>query len=458
MSIRANRTRKKSNFTPRPFKSVSKMGRTAPDRTIALGWLLSTLILVMTSCNLQTVTPQGTTPTVALIVTATHPAPSLPAPTATDTPTTTPQPTPASSYRTGFPDSSGYEWTIAASGLNSPVDIQNAGDGSGRLFIVERAGDIRILQRGQLLVKPFLDIQTEVLSWGVEQGLLGLAFHPDYGSNGEFFINYIDLNGNTVIARFHVSGNDPNQADPTTEVDLMHVNQPYPNHNGGGLAFGPDGFLYIGLGDGGSEGDPQRTGQNLQTLLGKMLRIDVNQGNPYSIPPDNPYISGGGLPEIWASGLRNPWRFSFDRLTGDLFIADVGQDRWEEVNFVPVGMEGGLNFGWSYYEGLHVYYDQPPAGVIFTFPVTEYSHALGCAVTGGGVYRGTAYPDWQGVYFYGDYCTGTVWGLIHTGENTWQSKELFSTGAKITTFGTDEAGNIYLADYRSGTLLRLNHP
>jgi glucose/arabinose dehydrogenase len=458
MSIRANRTRKINKSAPRPFWSVTKKGNAAPNRSLSSVWLSSALVLVLTSCNLETVTPQETTPTVTPIATATQPAPSLPPPTATYTPTITPQPTPTSSYRTGFPDSSGYEWTMVASGLNSPVDIQNAGDGSGRLFIVERAGDIRIFQGGQLLPKPFLDIHTEVLSQGVEQGLLGLAFHPDYRSNGEFFVNYIDLNGNTVIARFHISGNDPNQADPTSEVDLMHVNQPYPNHNGGGLAFGTDGFLYIGLGDGGSERDPQRTGQNLQTLLGKMLRIDVNHGTPYSIPPDNPYIGGGGRPEIWASGLRNPWRFTFDRLTGDLYIADVGQDRWEEVDFVPAGMKGGLNFGWSYYEGLHVYNDQPPAGMIFTWPVTEYSHAYGCAVTGGAVYRGSTYPDWQGVYFYGDYCTGTIWGLIRTGENTWQSKEMFSTGAKITTFGTDEAGNIYLADYRSGTLLRFNHP
>jgi glucose/arabinose dehydrogenase len=421
-------------------------------------WFLSTLILA--ACSAQT----GIAPTVTSAVTTT-PLPtateiptSLPTATTTNSPIATIVPTATSIFRTNFPDANGYQWVTVATGLSQPVDIQNAGDGSGRLFIVERSGDIRILQNGQLLTAPFLDIRDRVTSIGVEQGLLGLAFHPKYASNGEFFVNYIDLNGNTVIARFHVSTSDPNLADPSSEVDLLHVNQPFPNHNGGGLAFGPDGYLYIGFGDGGSERDPLRTGQNLQTLLGKMLRIDVDHGDPYTIPPDNPIINEGGLPEIWASGLRNPWRFSFDSLTGDLYIADVGQDAWEEVDFIPAGMPGGMNFGWSYYEGKHQYNDQPPANLVFIFPVIEYSHAYGCAVTGGYVYRGTAYPDWQGVYFYGDYCSGTVWGLIHTGEQTWQTKELFSTRAKITTFGTDESGELYLADYRSGKILRLSHP
>jgi len=423
---------------------------------------MAILILALTACSPQA----GITPTLTAAVPATPPptvmetVTSLPMPTATSLPSMTPTSVPlaTSTFRTSLPDPGGYQWVTVAAGLNLPVDIQNAGDGSGRLFIVEKGGDIRILQNGQLLSKPFLDIRGRVYSSDTEQGLLGLAFHPNYASNGEFFVNYIDLNGNTVIARFHVSASDPNLADPTTEVDLLHVNQPYANHNGGGLAFGPDGYLYIGLGDGGSEGDPQRTGQNLQTFLGKMLRIDVNQGDQYTIPSDNPYANGGGLPEIWASGLRNPWRFSFDRSTGDLFIADVGQDNWEEVDFVQAGTPGGMNFGWSYYEGRHQYNDQTPANIVFTFPVIEYSHSYGCAVTGGYVYRGKAYPEWQGVYFYGDYCSGTVWGLIHNGEQTWQSKELFSTGAKITTFGTDESGELYLADYQSGKILRLSHP
>ena len=336
------------------------------------------------------------------------------------------------------------------------MDIQNAGDGSGRLFILEKRGQIRILQNNQLLPVPFLDIQNEVGSQHTEQGLLGLAFHLKYAETGLFFVNYTDGNGNTVIARFHVSADDPNRADPTSEVDLIHVDQPYANHNGGGLAFGPDGYLYIGLGDGGSAGDPLGNGQNLQTLLGKMLRIDVDHGDKYAIPPDNPFAGGGGLPEIWAYGLRNPWRFSFDRLIGNLYIADVGQDAWEEIDVVPAGTPGGINFGWSYYEGNHPYKNGPPADVNFTFPAAEYSHADGCSVSGGDVYRGSALPEWQGVYFYGDYCSGNIWGLIHTADNAWQTKIMFTTGMKINTFGVDEAGEVYLADYGSGTLLRLD--
>jgi glucose/arabinose dehydrogenase len=306
-----------------------------------------------------------------------------------------------------------------------------------------------------MLPTPFLDISAKVGSRYTEQGLLGLAFHPHFAQNGQFYVNFTDENGNTVIARFHVSATDPNLADPASEVDILHVNQPYNNHNGGGLAFGPDGYLYIGLGDGGSEGDPLGIGQNLQTLLGKMLRIDVDHGNPYAIPTGNPFAGGGGLPEIWAYGLRNPWRFSFDRLTGDLFIADVGQDTWEEIDFVPSGTPGGMNFGWSYYEGMHPYKGQPPANATFTWPITEYSHADGCAVTGGYVYRGLALPEWQGVYFYGDYCSGNIWGLIQLAGSSQQLKILFTTNAKITTFGVDESGEIYLADYGVGELLRL---
>jgi len=335
------------------------------------------------------------------------------------------------------------------------VELQNAGDGSGRLFIVEKRGRILILQNDQLLPQPFLDIENEVGSQHTEQGLLGLAFHPMYAENGLLFVNYTDANGNTVIARFHVSADDPNLADPASEVDLLHISQPYTNHNGGGLAFGPDGYLYIGLGDGGSGGDPFRNGQNLQTLLGKLLRIGVDSGEAYTIPPDNPFVGGAGLAEIWAYGLRNPWRFSFDRLTGNLYIGDVGQDAWEEVDFIPAGTPGGMNFGWSHYEGMHPYQDQPPASAIFTGPVAEYSHGDGCSITGGYVYRGTELPEWQGVYFYGDYCSGSVWGLIQTGQNAWQSKVLFSTGARITTFGVDETGELYLADYATGALLRL---
>jgi glucose/arabinose dehydrogenase len=409
------------------------------------GFLLA-LGLLLPACGASTTNPPSPTAS---------PTPSLPAPFATPTlPPPTATPTTSPTALPFFPDPAAFDWELVVSGLQLPVDIQNAGDGSGRLFIVEKHGRILVLQNNQLLPQPFLDIRSEVDSLATERGLLGLAFHPRYAQNGTFFVYYIDLSGNSVVARFHVS-TDPNRADPASELDLLHVSQPYANHNGGSLAFGPDGSLYIGLGDGGSEGDPLRTGQDLQTLLGKILRINIDSGDIYTIPPDNPFSAGGGLPEIWAYGLRNPWRFSFDRLTGNLYIGDVGQDTWEELDFVPAGMPGGMNFGWSFYEGMHPYQDQPPATATFTFPVVEYSHSEGCSVTGGYVYRGSTLPEWQGVYFYGDYCSGRVWGLIQIGQDNWQSKVLFSTGAQITTFGVDEAGEIYLADYQSGTLLRL---
>ncbi|MGA2505334.1 MAG: PQQ-dependent sugar dehydrogenase [Anaerolineales bacterium] len=418
-----------------------------------VGWVL---ILSLSACAGEP-TPLQLSPTQPQLSPVSTIAPTqVPTLVPSVTPTLAPTSAPTNSpFLSGFPDPAAFVWTRVVSGLDLPVDIQNAGDGTGRLFIVQKRGSILILQNNQLQSQPFLDISGEVDSSGIEQGLLGLAFHPHYAQNGMFFVYYIDQNGNSVVARFHVAANDPNRADPASEVDLFHINQPFPNHNGGGLAFGPDGYLYIGSGDGGSERDPNRTGQNLQTQLGKLLRINIDSGDTATIPPDNPFIGKGGLPEIWAYGLRNPWRFSFDRLTGNLFIADVGQDAWEEVDFVPAGTPGGMNFGWSYYEGMHPYQDQPPANATFTWPVTEYSHAFGCAVTGGYVYRGMALPEWQGIYFYGDYCSGNVWGLIETSQDKWQSKILFTTGAKITTFGEDEAGELYISDYGTGTILRL---
>ena len=430
---------------PRMQKSSRKRSRIEHQSLWAGLFVL--LSLILTACGAQT-NINAATPTESLSFSPSESPTPLPPP-----PTPTLVPTPNASP--AFPDPAGFAWVPVVSGLALPVDIQNAADGSGRLFIVEKRGRILILVNGKILPAPFLDISGEVGSQHDEQGLLGLAFHPDYAHSGLFFVNYTDGNGNTVIARFHVATDDPNRADPASEVDVLRVNQPFDNHNGGGLAFGPDGFLYIGLGDGGSEGDPLRTGQDLQTMLGKMLRIDVDHGDDYSIPPDNPFVKSGGLPEIWAYGLRNPWRFSFDPLTGNLYIADVGQDAWEEVDFVPAGTPGGLNFGWSYFEAMHPYQGQPPANAAFAGPVSEYSHADGCAVTGGYVYRGAALPEWHGVYFYGDYCSGNIWGLLQPGGKDQQAKILFTTAAKITTFGVDEAGEIYLADYGAGMLLRL---
>lgn len=346
-----------------------------------------------------------------------------------------PTATPPAITSPSFPDPNLYTWKEIVSGLQRPVDLQP--DNSGKLFVLEKAGRIRIISNDQLLSDPFLDITDRVSSLGNEQGLLGLAFHPNYSQSGYFYINYTGRGGTTFISRFHASDN---VADAGSELNLLKVDQPFANHNGGVLVFGPDGFLYAGLGDGGSQGDPFGNGQSLSTLLGKILRIDVDspEGEPYAIPPDNPFGN-----EILYYGLRNPWRISFDKLTGDLYIADVGQGDWEEIDFVPAGSPGGLNFGWNYYEGNHDYENNGATGD-FVFPVAEYSHAEGgCSVTGGYIYRGSM-PEWNGVYLYGDYCTGYVWGLIHAQDGSWQTQRLFETNQRITSFGRNEAGDIYL--------------
>ena len=355
-----------------------------------------------------------------------------------------------------FPDPSGYPWAPVASGLEKPLSLTHAGDGSGRLFVIEQPGRIRVIQNKQLLEDPFLDIQRRVEDAGNEQGLLGLAFHPDYAQNGVFFINYTGAGGDTVISKFKVS-DEGVAADPESEKILLQFKQPYSNHNGGHLVFGPDGYLYIGTGDGGSGGDPEGNAQNLDSLLGKMLRIDVDHGEPYGIPVDNPFAQGGGRPEIWAVGLRNPWRYSFDRLTGALYIADVGQNQWEEINFAAADQTGvppgGLNYGWDYWEASHPFEGSPPDGVPMVAPIWEYGHELGCSVTGGVVYRGSL-DAWQGIYLYGDYCQGTVWGLLRDAEGRWVNQVLVRSGATVTAFGEDEAGEVYLVD-RGGAVFQM---
>ncbi len=334
-------------------------------------------------------------------------------------------------------------------GLSSPVYVTQPADGSGRLFIVEQAGMIRILRPGVgLLPTPFLDIRSRVVSGG-EQGLLSVAFHPSYASSGRFFVNYTSPAGSlhSVIAEYHVSAGNPDVADPTETV-LLTIPQPFTNHNGGLNLFGPDGMLYIGLGDGGSGGDPLGNGQRLSTLLGKILRIDVNVGAPYSIPRDNPFIRiAGARREIFAYGLRNPWRFSFDRGTGRLFIADVGQSSWEEVD---VGGQG-RNFGWNVMEGAHCY---PPGSQCTTvglaLPIAEYDHTFGCSVTGGYVYRGTNVPELAAKYLFGDYCSGRLWSLTETSPGRWTMALLLQTGLNISSFGEDQSGEVYVVDYRGG--------
>lgn len=368
-------------------------------------------------------TPESAPPTFA-------PPTAVPAtPTPTQTTSTHIVPTPTAST---FPDPNAFTWQLISSGLERPVDLQ--ADGSGRLFILEKPGRIRIVESGLLLSDPFLDIDDRVNDDSNEMGLLGLAFHPDYAQNGYLFVNYTGRGGDTFISRFQASGNS---ADPDSESNVLNVNQPFPNHNGGAVTFGPDGYLYAGLGDGGAAGDPFGNAQSLNTLLGKILRLDVDAAGPYTIPADNPFGN-----EILHYGLRNPWRISFDQATGDLYIGDVGQGQWEEIDFVPAGSRGGFNFGWDFYEGNHDFDPQGIAGEYIS-PVSEYSHAEGgCSVTGGYVYRG-AMPEWNGIYLYGDYCTGYVWGLINF-NGQWLHQLLFETGARITSFGQDGSGEVYL--------------
>jgi glucose/arabinose dehydrogenase len=424
--------------------------------------ILSSLVLLLSACGPLSIPPAAAASTPeSLLSPLPQATPSPEAVTSAPVATLPPafsdaSPTPdLVSSPAGFPDPSGYAWNLVVGGFSRPVDIAEAGDGSGRLFIVEQAGEIRVVTGNQIQPSPFLDIRDRVGSQGNEQGLLGVAFHPNFKQNGFFYVNYTDLKGNTVIARFTAPpGSDSSHptADPGSEMDLLHVDQPFPNHNAGQLAFGPDHYLWFGLGDGGSAGDPHHNGQSLNTLLGKMLRIDVDHGSPYAIPPDNPFVSGGGLPEIWAFGLRNPWRFTFDRQTGDLYIADVGQNQWEEIDYLPIGFAGQpANFGWNQREGKHPYKDSTNADTTgLVEPVFEYSHDQGCSVSGGPVYRGQALPAFQGVYLFGDYCSGMVWGLIHNSAGAWDGKVLFQTGLSISSFGQDQAGEIYLADLNGG--------
>jgi glucose/arabinose dehydrogenase len=340
-------------------------------------------------------------------------------------------------------------------GLLHPLYVAHRGDGTGAVHIVEQAGRIRVARDGELRDAPFLDIEDRVLSGG-ERGLLGVAFPPDYAAKRRFYVNYTRRpDGNTVIARYRVSP-DAGSADPASEEVLLVIEQPFANHNGGQIAFGPDGFLYIGTGDGGSGGDPLDNGQSTATLLGKILRIDVeSETAPYAIPLGNPFSGREGFrEEIWAFGLRNPWRFSFDRLTGDLYIADVGQDAREEVNVRPASSGGGENYGWNIMEGSRCFREPDCDRTGLVLPVAEYDHSQGCSVTGGYVYRGKAAPRMQGVYFYGDYCSGRIWGLRREGKE-WRSALLLESPHAISSFGEDEAGNLYVTDHSRGTVLQI---
>jgi glucose/arabinose dehydrogenase len=347
------------------------------------------------------------------------------------------------------------EFTIdlepVATGFDQPVYVTGPDDGTGRLFVVERPGTIRIIAGGEVLAEPFLDITPFVESGSSEQGLLSVAFPPDFADTGEFYVYFTARGdegvGDNTIARFAVSGDDPNRSDPSSGEVLIAVHDERPNHNGGLLLFGPDGYLYAGLGDGGGGGDPAGNAQDPQALLGSMLRIDpTTRGErPYAIPGDNPFASGeGGAPEVWAWGLRNPWRFSFDREKGDLYIADVGQNAIEEVNWLPSGTPGGVNFGWNIMEGNECFRAELCDATGLIPPVAQYSHDFGCTVVGGYVYRGEREPALDGVYLFADYCSGLVWGLGRDAAGDWVLSQPQETGLRISSFGEDAAGEVYV--------------
>ncbi|MBK6570929.1 MAG: PQQ-dependent sugar dehydrogenase [Saprospiraceae bacterium] len=351
--------------------------------------------------------------------------------------------------------------TKLTGGLSIPVYLCHAGD--DRLFVLEKAGKIRILNNGVLSPIPFLDLVSKVNARGNEQGLLGLAFHPDYKTNGLFYVNYINKIsvGQTVIAEYKVMPNNPNKADSLSERILLTIDQPFSNHNGGCMHFGKDGYLYIGMGDGGNGGDPQNHGQNPKSLLGKMLRIEIGTSSTYQIPSSNPFVNDPNvLDEIWALGVRNPWRFSFDKLTGDLWIGDVGQGNWEEVDFEESGSGGGRNYGWRCYEGNKDFNTSgcSPKNTM-TFPVHEYfsdENNLGCSVTGGYVYRGNKYPSLYGTYIYGDYCSGYIWGIDQKPGRIFENKTLYKFNrSQISSFGEGVDGELYLIAIAEGAVYRI---
>lgn len=376
---------------------------------------------------------------------------------------TTSSPPPATPTGTS-PAKGSFKLTKIVEGLDRPLYVTHADDESGRIFVVEQPGRIRVIKDGTLAPNPFLDVTSLVQSSGTEQGLLSVAFYPDYDTTGRFVVDYTRVgtgaeNGDTVVARYKALTPSADQADPTSAEVLLTQDQPQTNHNGGLVKFGPDGMLYIGFGDGGAAADvgpghaPEGNGQSLSTWLGKLLRIDVSGPGAYRVPPDNPNLGASARPEIWAYGLRNPWRFSFDRATGDLYLGDVGQNAWEEIDHQSASSRGGENYGWPVWEGTHLH--RPGVVLQHTPPVAEYANpAQGCSVTGGYVYRGALIPALQGYYILGDYCSGTVWTLAKVSGN-WALTPLIQTELSISSFGEDESGELYVTDLK-GSVYRFD--
>jgi len=352
--------------------------------------------------------------------------------------------------RSTAPDPANVQLETVADGFNRPLYVTDAGDGTGALYVLEQGGTIYRLLVGERSI--FLDI-TGLVSPGSggptysERGLLGVAFHPDYAENGLFFVNYTDANGHTNVVRYST---EDGVVDMDSATTLLTQEQPYPNHNGGHMDFGSDGYLYISLGDGGFQNDPLGTGQDPTDWLGSILRIDVDAEEGYAIPADNPFADGvDGSAEVWAYGLRNVWRFSFDSATGDMYLADVGQNQYEEVNYEPADTAGGLNYGWPSFEATHVYQGFVEDTVM---PFTEYDHSQGCSVTGGYIYRGDAIPDLQGAYLFSDYCTGPVWASYRTESGEWVTNRFLDTGFQVSSFGEDEDGELYIVNYQGAVL------
>jgi glucose/arabinose dehydrogenase len=419
------------------------MTRPSPRGQAALRLVAAAALAVLaTACGSQSPTASPSS------------GPTVTAPSPTPSPTPAPTPPP---LRSG-PDTLGLELVTGTFAL--PTAVTNAGDGSERLFVVERGGRIWIVDRdGTVAPTPFLDIASLIVSSG-EQGLLGLAFHPRYAETGRFYVAYTrQADGADVVAEYRVSS-AADTADPASERILLAIPDPAANHNGGALVFGPDGLLYIALGDGGGQNDQFGNAQNLNSLLGKLLRIDVDgtpaAGRAYAIPADNPFANGGGAAEIWAIGMRNPWRMSFDRAWHDLYIGDVGGGSWEEIDRQPPDAAGGLNYGWPIMEGRHCLAGScTMAG--YVQPIAEYSHDQGCSVIGGYVYRGEVNPELQGVYVFGDWCSGRIFTLDVDGE-TITPKTVLESGLQVSSFGEDEAGEVYLVDFAGGGLYRIVVP
>jgi glucose/arabinose dehydrogenase len=436
--------------------------------TIAISFLLSAC---QNNAQIVTLTP----PVVSVVEPTAMDEPAAPTAAAnTPTPNPSPETTSPSSEPTAAvaesPSSTPTQTPIPAAAVaslslapvlegafNRPVYLTHAFD--DRLFIVEQAGQVRIVRDGRLQDQPFIDISGQVGSTQLEQGLLSIAFHPNYPEDDRFFVYYTDRQGDTHLSSFQVAADNPDLADPGSEIILLTVEQPYPNHNGGQLQFGPDGFLYAGFGDGGSANDPQNNGQNPGTLLGAMLRLDVDSSQGiYAIPSTNPFVSDETRRnEIWAWGLRNPWRFSFDRSTGDLFIADVGQNIWEEVHFQANDSTGGENYGWNILEGSHCFRAEGCDKNGLELPIFEYNHECHCSITGGYMYRGSEYLALYGNYFVADYCSGTIWGLFPENDGSWSATTLLDTQYVVSSFGEDANGELYLLDHTQGSIYRL-HP